>query len=52
MPLSRRDSADGASLLDVRDPSDLAVEHGTGAGNLPLPAVTTKAEGEGREEQG
>ena len=35
MPLSHRDSVDGAFLLDVRNPPELAVEHVTGAEKKP-----------------
>jgi hypothetical protein len=35
MPLSHRDSVDGAFLLDVRNPPELAVEHVTGAVTCP-----------------
>ena len=36
MPLSHWDSADGAFLLDVREPIELAVELAPGAVNIPL----------------
>ncbi len=35
MPLSHRDSVDGAFLLDVRNPPELVVEHVTGAEKKP-----------------
>ena len=36
MPLSHWDSIDGAFLLDVREPAELAVEQAPGAVNIPL----------------
>ena len=42
MPLSHRDSVDGAFLLDVRNPAELAVEHVTGAVNIPLPELRSR----------
>jgi NADPH-dependent 2,4-dienoyl-CoA reductase/sulfur reductase-like enzyme/rhodanese-related sulfurtransferase len=36
MPLSHWDSTDGAFLLDVREPAELAVEQAPGAVNIPL----------------
>ena len=35
MQLNRRDSVDGAFLLDVRNPPELAVEHVPGAEKKP-----------------
>ncbi len=42
MPLSHRDSVDGAFLLDVRNPPELAVEHVMGAVNIPLPELCSR----------
>ncbi len=39
MPLSHRDSVDGAFLLDVRNPPELGVEHVTGAEKKPSEAA-------------
>jgi NADPH-dependent 2,4-dienoyl-CoA reductase/sulfur reductase-like enzyme/rhodanese-related sulfurtransferase len=39
MPLCHWDSVDGGFLLDVRNPPELAVEHVTGAVNIPLPEL-------------
>lgn len=36
MPVSHWDSLDGAFVLDVREPAELAVEHVPGAVNMPL----------------
>ncbi|HZW00298.1 MAG TPA: rhodanese-like domain-containing protein [Candidatus Deferrimicrobium sp.] len=36
MPVSHWDSLDGAFVLDVREPAELAVEHVPGAVNIPL----------------
>ena len=47
MPLSHRDSVDGAFLLDVRNPPELAVERVTGAVTSPYPP-TQKTTGSAR----
>jgi rhodanese-related sulfurtransferase len=39
MPLCHWDSVDSGFLLDVRNPSELAVEHVPGAVNIPLPEL-------------
>jgi rhodanese-related sulfurtransferase len=36
LPLTHWNSSDGAFLLDVRQPAELAVEHVPGAVNIPL----------------
>ena len=45
MPLIHRDSVDGAFLLDVRNIHELAVEHVTGAVNIPLPELRSRLGG-------
>ena len=42
MPLTHWDSADGAFLLDVRNPPELAVEAVPGAVNIPLPQLRSR----------
>ena len=42
MPLSQWDSLDGAFLLDVRQPAELAVESVPGALNIPLPLLRSR----------
>ena len=42
MPLSHWDSVDGAFLLDVRNPPELAVESVPGAVNIPLPQLRAR----------
>ena len=42
MPLSHWDSLDGAFLLDVRVPVELAVESVPGALNIPLPQLRSR----------
>jgi len=42
MPLSHWDSLDGAFLLDVRMPVELAVESVPGALNIPLPQLRSR----------
>ncbi len=42
MPLCHWDSVDGAFLLDVRNPQELAVESVPGAHNIPLPQLRAR----------
>ncbi len=42
MPLTHWDSVDGAFLLDVRNPPELAVESVPGAVNIPLPQLRSR----------
>ena len=42
MPLSHWNSVDGALLLDVRNPAELAVESVPGAVNIPLPQLRAR----------
>ena len=42
MPVSHWASLDGAFLLDVRNPPELAVEHVPGAVNIPLPTLRAR----------
>lgn len=42
MPLTHWDSVDGAFLLDVRNPPELAVEAVPGAVNIPLPQLRSR----------
>jgi NADPH-dependent 2,4-dienoyl-CoA reductase/sulfur reductase-like enzyme/rhodanese-related sulfurtransferase len=42
MPVCHWDSADGAFLLDVRNPPELAVESVPGALNIPLPQLRSR----------
>jgi NADPH-dependent 2,4-dienoyl-CoA reductase/sulfur reductase-like enzyme/rhodanese-related sulfurtransferase len=42
MPLCHWNSVDGGFLLDVRNPPELAVEHVTGAVNIPLPELRAR----------
>ena len=42
MPLSHWNSVDGALLLDVRNPAELAVESVPGAFNIPLPELRAR----------
>jgi rhodanese-related sulfurtransferase len=42
MPVSHWDSVDGAFLLDVRNPAELALESVPGAVNIPLPQLRTR----------
>jgi rhodanese-related sulfurtransferase len=42
MPLSHWNSLDGAFLLDVREPVELAVENVSGAVNIPLGQLRTR----------
>jgi len=42
MPISHWDSAEKGFLLDVREPVELAVEHVTGAVNIPLGQLRTR----------
>jgi NADPH-dependent 2,4-dienoyl-CoA reductase/sulfur reductase-like enzyme/rhodanese-related sulfurtransferase len=42
MPLTHWDSVDGAFLLDVRNPSELAVESVPGAFHIPLPQLRSR----------
>jgi NADPH-dependent 2,4-dienoyl-CoA reductase/sulfur reductase-like enzyme/rhodanese-related sulfurtransferase len=42
MPLSHWDALDGAFILDVREPAELAVEHVPGAVNIPLDQLRSR----------